>query len=230
YDFDGTLTNRDTPVLVDKTTQWDYQTTSGGGSISPSATPVASPTPVPTATPSASPARTTEYTHLLNDSNYSGVASYYTAQNLGGLVTVTAVKDSSGTIVAETQNVYDESGSSPGYRGNVTTAKAWDSTKGAVTSSSKFIAAHAAFDSYGNQTSATDANGNTTTTTFDSTYHAFPLTVTSPVPDSSGTYGSSTAFTATNTFDVSTGLPLTTTDANGLKTETTYDSTTLRPT
>jgi len=49
------------------------------------------------------------------------------------------------------------------------------------------------------------------------------------VPDSSGTYGSSSAFTTSSTFDVSTGLPLTTTDANGLTTEITYDAATLRP-
>ncbi len=34
------------------------------------------------------------------------------------------------------------------------------------------------YDDYGNLISATDSNGNTTTTTYDSTYHIYPLTVT----------------------------------------------------
>ncbi len=84
-------------------------------------------------------------------------------------------------------------------------------------------------DSIGNQYEATDALGNTTTTTFDPTYHAFPVTVTSAVPDSGGTHGSNAAFTTSATFDVSTGLPLTTTDANGLTTAVEYDEATLRP-
>ena len=98
-----------------------------------------------------------------------------------------------------------------------------------MTSSSAYIATHARFDSNGNQYESTDALGNTATTTYDSTYNAFPITVTSPVPDSTGTYGSNSAFVTYATFDPTTGLPLTTTDANNLKTEITYDSTTLRP-
>ena len=67
-------------------------------------------------------------------------------------------------------------------------------------------------------------------TDYSSTYaYAYPTSVTTPVPDSTGVHGSSTAFTTTATFDTVTGLPLTTTDANGLKTEITYDTVTLRP-
>jgi RHS repeat-associated protein len=223
YEYEGNLSYRDTPVLVNKTIQWGYQTATGGGSISPSATPVSSPTPVPTPSPSPSPVRTTESTYLINDTNYSGVASYYTAQNMTGLVTVSKVKDSAGTVVAQSEIIYDESGRSPGYRGNPTTAKVWDSTKGVVSSSGNFISKRAKFDSYGNQYESTDALGNTTTTTFDGTYYTFPITVTSPVPDSGGTYGSSTAFTTSATFDFDTGLPLTTTDVNGQVTTMEYD-------
>ncbi|PYT00380.1 MAG: hypothetical protein DMF63_07355 [Acidobacteria bacterium] len=229
YEYEGNLDLPDTPVLVNKVTQWGYQTTSGGGSITPSATPSASPTPVPTPVPSASPARTMESTFLISDTNYSSVKSNYTDQNLVGLVTVTKVKDASNTVVSQNENVYDESGRSPGYRGNVTTVKTWDSAKGAVTSSSNFIFGRAKFDSYGNAYESTDANGNTTTTTFDSTYHAFPIQITSPVPGS-GTYGSNSAFVTTATFDPVTGLPLTTTDANDLKTVIEYDEDTSRPT
>ncbi len=64
---------------------------------------------------------------------------------------------------------------------------------------------------------------------FDSTFHAFPIKVTSAVPDPTNTNGSNTAFETTATFNTTTGLPLTTTDANGLETRIEYDAATLRP-
>lgn len=229
YEYEGDLSQISTPVLVNKVIHYGFQTTSSGSGYSPGASPVASPTPVPTPSPSASVVLTNETKYLLNDSNYTGVVSYYTAQNLGGLATESTTKDSNDVVVSKTITVYDESGRSPGYRGNPTTAKAWDSTKGAYISSGAYISTSAKFNSYGNQYEATDALGNTTTTTFDSTYNAYPIQVTSPVPDSSNTHGSNSAFVTTATFDTTTGLPLTTTDANGLTTAVEYDSTTLRP-
>lgn len=221
YEYEGDLSSLAAPVLARKTTQWDYQTTSGGGSIAPSATPSAAPTPVPTPIPAPSPVSTTESTHLVNDSSYSSTASYYSAQNMTGLITVSKVKDSAGTVVSQNVMVYDESGRSPGYRGNATTTKAWKDP----TNTSAYITASSRFDTYGNKYEATDANGNTTTTTFDSTYHAFPVQVTSPVPGN----GSNQALVTTSTFDATTGLPLTSTDANGLQTRIEYDPVTLRP-
>ncbi len=226
HEYNGDLSYKETPVLENKTTSYAFVSAASGSSLTPGG--ISTMPSVPSATPTTT-IRVSEVTYLIDDPNYAGVKSYYTAQNINGLVTVAKVKDGSATVVSQSEMVYDETGSSPGYRGNPTTAKVWDSAKGAVSSSTNFISTHAAFDSYGNQTSSTDALGNTTTTTFDSTYHAFPISVTSPIPDSTGTYGSSSAFTTSGTFDISTGLPLTTTDANGLTTEITYDTTTLRP-
>ena len=228
-EYEGDLNYRDTPVLPNRSTTYAFVAKTDGGSYSPGSNPNASPTPVPTST-TATPVRVSETTYLINDTNYSStIRDAYKAQNMIGLATVSKVKDGSGTVVAQSETVYDESGRSPGYRGNPTTAKAWDSTKGASTSSASYIATHAKFDTYGNQYEVTDALGNTTTTTFDGTYNALPATVTSPVPDSTNTYGSNTAFVTSATFDPTTGLPLTTTDANGLRTEIEYDGATLRP-
>jgi RHS repeat-associated protein len=91
------------------------------------------------------------------------------------------------------------------------------------------VVTHAQFDTFGNQRKVWDGLGNYTTTDFDTTYYAFPVQVTSPVPDSTGDYGSDTAFVTSATFDPVTRLPLTTTDANGVVTEITYDEDTLRP-
>ncbi|HMM81501.1 MAG TPA: RHS repeat-associated core domain-containing protein [Pyrinomonadaceae bacterium] len=227
HEYYGDLSYKDTPVLENKTTTYAFMTKSDGASFSAGTGPGSIPA-IPTSTPSTT-VRVKEVTYMADDSNYTAVLSNYTDQNLYGLVTVAKVKDGSGTVVGQAETAYDESGRSPGYRGNPTTAKAWDSTKGASTSPGSYIATHAKFDSYGNQYEGTDALGNTTTTTFDPTYHAFPVTVTSAVPDSGGTHGSNAAFTTSATFDVSTGLPLTTTDANGLTTAVEYDEATLRP-
>ncbi len=241
YAYEGDLNLRETPVLVNKTTWYAFETRGGGGSYSmlsapcspadpecePPPTPYPTPTPLPT--PSLTPIKIVESTYLINDPNYAGVKGYYTAQNMVGLATASQVKDGAGKIVSRSETVYDESGRSPGYRGNLTTLKVWDSTKGAVTISSAYISTRAKFDSYGNRYEATDAKGNTTTTTFDSTYSAFPIQVTSPIPDPANTHGSNSAFVTTATFDATTGLPLTTTDANGLETRITYDPVTLRP-
>jgi hypothetical protein len=245
YEYDGDLDQRDTPVLVKKVTEYAFTTTSGGNNLSPDEDPDPEPTPVPTPTPSASKVRITETTYLISDSNYSSVKSYYTAQNMVGLVTAQTIKDGAGTVVGRIETVYDDVSNYPlitpgspsgqwtapanSYRGNPNTAKVWDSTKGAVTNSSAYIATHAQFDTFGNQRVGWDALGNSSTTAFDTTYYAFPISLTSPVPDPSGVHGSSAAFVTSATFDPTTGLPLTTTDANGLETRIEYDSDTLRP-
>jgi RHS repeat-associated protein len=162
---------------------------------------------------------------------YSSNSTYRDA-NILGLPTVVEVKDSGGTVVSRSEMSYDESGYVPSSttRGLPTTMKTWDSTKGASTNSSAYLTTHATFDDYGNRTVATDAKGYTTTTTYDSTYHVFPLSVTSPVPDSGGTRGSTSGFTTSATYDVPTGLVLTTTDVNGQTSTMEYNDDLLRPT
>ncbi|HMM78707.1 MAG TPA: RHS repeat-associated core domain-containing protein [Pyrinomonadaceae bacterium] len=237
YEYEGDLDLRDTPVLVNKTTQYAFVPISGGGGgggggsylipPDPHEPPEPNPTPVPTPIP-PTPVKIVETQYLISDPAYAAVKSYYTGQNMFGLVTASQVKDGAGTIVSRSETVYDESGRSPGYRGNPTTSRIWDSTKGVVTNTSAYIATHAKFDIYGNQYEAIDAKGCVTSTEFDTTYQAFPVEVTTCAP-SDGIYGSSTPFVSTATFDFTTGLPLTTTDANGLRTEIEYDTATRRP-
>ena len=169
-------------------------------------------------------AKTTETTYLNN--------STLSSANILGLPTSVQIKDASGTVVSRSEMTYDDSTFVPTgvVRGLPTTMRTWDNTKGAYTNSSAYLVTHATFDSYGNRAIATDAMGNETTTTYDSTYHTFPVSVTSPVPDSSGVHGSTSAFTSSTSFDPTTGLVLSTTDANGQATTMEYNDPLLRPT
>ena len=73
----------------------------------------------------------------------------------------------------------------------------------------------------GNPIPITFENGSTSAlarmseTVCDPTGSTDPAYFSSLVPDPSGVNGSSTAFTASTTYDLATGLPLTATDANG---------------
>jgi RHS repeat-associated protein len=165
------------------------------------------------------------------ETSYSS-SSTYRSNNVLALPIKVDVKDSGGTIVSESTMSYDDTGYVPSgtTHGLPTTMSTWDSTKGVVSNSANFLTTHATFDSYGNRTVATDAKGNSTTTTYDSIYHTFPVTVTGSVPDSSGTYGSSSAFSSSTSFDAATGLALSTTDINGQTTSYEYNDALLRPT
>lgn len=230
YDFEGNLSNMDTPVLVNKTTQYDFEVKTGN-TITSTSLPITTVPTIPGSAP-PTPLRIKESTYLINDPTYSSSASNYINQNIVGLVTVSKIKNGAGTtVLAQSETIYDQSGSSPGYRGNPTSSKVWDSTKGAVTSSGAYITSQAKFDDDGNLIETTDALGNTTTTSYDLTFNAFPLSVTTEAPDQNGgTHGSTTGFTTSTTYNTTTGLPLTTTSINGQTTEMQYDAATLRPT
>lgn len=257
YEYEGDLNLRETPVLVNKTSQFAFEPRTGGGSFAmlsppcdpndPDCEPDPDPTPTPLPIPSPSPIRIVESTYLISDPNYASVQSYYRNQNMVGLVTVSKVKDGAGVIQSQSETIYDDTANHPiltptmtpggqwgppidGFRGNPNIVRVWDSTKGLVTNPAASISTQAQFDNYGNQVKAWDARGNLTTTTFDTTYYAFPIQVTSPVPDPTGQYGSNSAFVKTATFNMTTGLPLTTTDANGQTTTLEYNDPLLRPT
>ena len=236
YEYEGDLDQRDTPLLVNKTTQYAFVAYPGGGSLSPvlpqpGESPVPEPSPIPTATPTSSPVKIVETSYLIYDTGYpSWVRDNFIAKNMVGLVRSSTVKDGSGTVVSRSETLYDEGYYSPEIgRGNPTTLKVWDSTKGAWDNSNAYIATRATFDTWGNQIESWDAKENKTTTTYDGSDHAFPIQVTSPVPDPSGQHGSTTEFVTTTTFDRTTGLPKETTDANGIETRIEYDPVTLRP-
>jgi RHS repeat-associated protein len=210
-EYEGDLTQRETPLLAKKSSQYKFVT-------------VGSPLP-------ATPERVSETQYLQSDSSVlQTTKDIYKSQNMVGLATSAVVKDGSGNIVSRSEMSYDDSTYSPNIgRGNPTTSRVWDSTKGTVTNPSAYITTRAKFDWYGNLTESTDAKGNVTKTYYDSTFVAFPIKVVTPIADPTGASGSNTSFETTVTYDYTTGLPLTTTDANGQTTSIEYDAATLRP-
>jgi RHS repeat-associated protein len=237
FEYEGDLTQRETPVLMKKSSQYAF-------------VPVGSSSP-------STPIRSSETTFVLNDTNVLQAArDAYKAQNMVGLASASVIRDSNNYIVSRGEMLYDEAAysiisptdtptnwqdPSNGYRGNPTTSRVWDSTKGQSTDSSAYIATHAQFDKFGNQRKVWDALGNLTETDYTSPSgkdykFAFPTKVTSAVPDPTPSqnydglaHGSDTAFITTGTYDATTGLPLTATDANNVETRIHYDSATLRP-
>jgi RHS repeat-associated protein len=164
--------------------------------------------------------------------------SVYQTRNILGLPKLVVLKDGNGNIVSKSESFYDESAYSlltysdltgsdyndPGTtaRGNVTTARRYIDV-GAGT----YLETHAQFDQCGNLRVATNERGIQSSIDYSNdspTFykHAFATQTTSAVPDSSGLHGSSTAFTSSSTFDLTTGLLLTTTDANGQVTTYSY--------
>ena len=104
-------------MLVNRTEQFAFVPASGGQSFvqspppcdpsDPECLPDPSPTPTPLPTPSASPVKIVESTYLISDPNYAGVKSYYTAQNMVGLITASQVKDGAVNVVSRSETVYD---------------------------------------------------------------------------------------------------------------------------
>jgi RHS repeat-associated protein len=253
YEYEGDLNQRETPLLVRKTTQYAFRAIVPSGGNAPASSPMSpidppdpNPTPVPTPLPASLTAvRIAETTYLINDPNVPQAdRDVYSSQNMSGLPTVIISRNSAGVIIAQSKIKYDETGSSPNVgRGNATTNQTWDSTKGLATDPNAYVLTSAKFDSYGNQIEATDANGNVTTTEFSSAYnYAYSTKVTTAAPDPSPSqnsdglsHGSSKGFFSTTTYDFDiathqgTGLPLTTTDANGLETQMEYNDSLLRP-
>ena len=184
----------------------------------------------------SAPAKQVE-TDYLYDSNYL-------ARNLTQVPTEVRIKDGSGNVKAKTHFYYDESGYQLSSSGTMPTAASgtWTdpltelgSTIGAIRAlpttirsyyditNGYYIDTHKFYDQYGNVTKVRDGRGNDTTTTFADTYaFTLPTSVTTPIPDSSGTHGSSTAFTSSTAYDYSSGLPTSTTDINGRTTTVSY--------
>src|SRR5882724_7651521 len=134
-------------------------------------------------------------------------------------------------MVAQTLYQYDEAAyplitygsvtnwTDPGqYRGNVTTVQHWLNTTGG------YITTHVQYDQTGNVCATTDALGNVSQIIYSSTYsYAYPTQAISPVPDPTGAQGSNVAITSSTVYDLNTGLPTSSTDANGQTTTYTYN-------
>ncbi|HWT03934.1 MAG TPA: RHS repeat-associated core domain-containing protein [Pyrinomonadaceae bacterium] len=237
HEYEGDLGQIETPLLTKRSTQYAFLPIPAANSLLPDGPPDPNPTPVPTPVP-PNPVRIMETTYLIYDEvNYPSpdVRNTYKNLNLVGLPTVSVVRNGAGAVVSRSETKYDEGDASPAYRGNPTTARVWDSTKGGHDNPSAYIATRARFDAHGNQVESIDAKGGSTVTEYDATHHAFPVRVTTPAPDPNPSqnpdqlpHGSQAGFVASTTFDPVTGLPLTVRNANGLETRTEYDPATLR--
>lgn len=75
------------------------------------------------------------------------------------------------------------------------------------------VSTYYTYDSYGNVLTEIDANGNVWTTTYESTYHTFPATISAPITGQTESYA----------FDARTGNLLSRTDVNGQTTSYEYD-------
>ena len=160
--------------------------------------------------------------------------SAYTSRNILGLPTSVLIKDANLQIVSRVDSFYDEAayplltysdltGSDyidPGtsVRGNVTTARFYSDTGVGL-----FLDSHTQFDQCGNVRSTWNERNIQAQLDYSAVYkHAFATLLTTPVPDTSGAHGSATALTSSSTFDYTTGLRLTSTDANGQVTSYSY--------
>ncbi len=74
------------------------------------------------------------------------------------------------------------------------------------------------YDAYGNLLTTTEARGNTTTTTYETTYQTFPATVTTPP-----TPNAPTGLVSTSVYDARFGVVTSTTDPNNQTTTNQYD-------
>lgn len=176
----------------------------------------------------------------------------YKARNISGLVTESRVKDSAGNVKARTQITYDEAGFELASTGSLPTAAAdtWidpetelgasiGPKRGFATtlkeykdiSAGQYITTNTFHDQYGNTRKIRDGRGNDTETIYDSSYAFGYLTsVVSAVPDDSGTKGSDTAHVNSFTYDMDTGLMLTSSDPNSQVTTFQYEDPLLRRT
>jgi RHS repeat-associated protein len=132
----------------------------------------------------------TNHATLTDRANISGIASRKNTTVAGGYVPTTDYS-----------------------RGNVTKVSRWLNTGGSVD-------AYQQYDIAGSVVQSIDPMGNATLFAYSSSFqYAFPTQTTSSIPDSSGVTGSSSALVTSTNYDFSTGLVISSTDANG---QTTY--------
>ncbi|MGH8595980.1 MAG: hypothetical protein ACREXT_04915, partial [Gammaproteobacteria bacterium] len=111
-------------------------------------------------------------------------------------------------------------------RGNVTRASRFILANTGLVGSDTEFAAYSQYDIAGNVIKTKDPKGNVSQADYSGAYqYAFPTTQTSPIPDSSGYYASSTAFTTTIAYDFWTGKATSTTDPNSQVTTAEYNDT-----
>jgi RHS repeat-associated protein len=117
--------------------------------------------------------------------------------------------DSNGNKVSEAWRYYDGNSS---WRGVVPTLGKLTKEERWLNNGVNFTVTRD-YDAYGNVTKVTDQKGRTVTTTYDLTYHMYPVLVTNPLGQ-----------TQSATYDPKTGQVLTSTDPNGQVSRRVYDT------
>lgn len=162
----------------------------------------------------------------------------YRDRNILGLPTSVTVRNGANVAVTQTTTGYDETaypllacGATVGWadpgttvRGNPITTSRWLDTAGA------WVTTRTQFDHCGNVRRTWDAGGNQTQVEYDDSFSdgmnrntfALPTRTVSPVPDPSGVHGSATGLETATTYEFTTGLVTSTTDANGRTTTYSY--------
>ncbi len=179
------------------------------------------------------PLASTSETTYLNDEAYR-------SRNILSLPASVVLKDANLEPVSKTVMAYDQTAlqdyndfgndwMDPGtIRGNVTMVRRYIDVSADVPLSQECpsgvcLDAHGYFDQVGNIWKVKNERGIESQTEYPSNYkHAYATQMTTAVPDPSGAHGSNTAFTSSSTFDYTTGLALTTIDANGQTTTLSY--------
>lgn len=171
----------------------------------------------------------------------------YLARGIPSLPAETRVLNPQNTseVLSKSQVAYDETGtyfsmddegSTVGYvppsgsgaqlKGKPTTTRTWNRD------TNSWIEVHRQFDNFGNLGKVWDLSGDTTrfveTEYTAETYFAYPKRKITPAPDPTGVYGTDEGSSATTSYDLDTGIPLSVTDSNGQTTTFEYDSE-LRP-
>src|SRR6266542_3379886 len=192
--------------------------------------------------------RAEESTFLVNDPSVpQATRDAYRARHLISMPSYTRVKNGA-TIVAETQFKYDEAAYPPltygvtptgwtnpnvNERGNMTTMRRWLNVSGSTAQTypnGSFLEAHAQYDQCGNLRKVWDGNGKITETSYADSFSdgvnrntfAYATSVTTPIPDPTGAFGSNQPLTSSTVFEFNTGKVVTTTDANNKTTSYFY--------
>jgi RHS repeat-associated protein len=177
--------------------------------------------------------RTDEAVYLVNDPSVAqGTRDAYRSRNLVALPSVLRIHqgDATGLVVSETRTRYDETAlrtyggaqgwSDPGTgaRGNATAVSRWLDT------TNTWLESHAEYDQFGNAWKSTDARAKVSQVEYSASYqYAYQTHTISAVPDTSGQRGSATALETFTSYDLSTGLVTSTSDANGQTTSFQYN-------
>ena len=145
-EYDGDLTQTDTPLNVKRSTSYAFAVVSGGTSIMPNSAPAASPTQGVTLT--ATRISETDFLYTSTDPNLASLKTACGNQNMRFLPITSRVNSPNGIIQSQSKINYDDVNYSTFGRCNATSASVWDSTKGLVTDTNAYLTTRAKFDIY----------------------------------------------------------------------------------